>query len=123
LIFPKQGSDHNGFAIVDVLNTVLVGNKDFPDAKPLPIARTGMGDDFLFGLGNAYVGVVWDKFTVPGGIFPRTVVDHRAFDGKDSLILVGNDEEELRTRLGIERWFVSYDSQGWRGHVAGRPSG
>ena len=49
---------------MDVLNTVLVGNKDFPDAKPLPIARTGMGDDFLFGRGNAYVGVVWDKFTV-----------------------------------------------------------
>jgi hypothetical protein len=64
IAFPKQASDHNGFAIVDVLNTILIGNKNFPDAKPLPVARMGMGDDFLFGRGNAYVGVVWDKFTV-----------------------------------------------------------
>jgi hypothetical protein len=30
LAFPKQASDHNGFAILDVDNTLTIGSKQFP---------------------------------------------------------------------------------------------
>jgi Alpha/beta hydrolase domain len=65
LTFPKQLSDHNGFAIVDIVNTVTIGKEQFVlGGQPLPLARVHMGDAFLFGWGNVYVGVIWDKTAV-----------------------------------------------------------
>jgi hypothetical protein len=65
LAFPKEASDHNGFAIVDVINTVTIGKEQFViGGGAFPVARRHMGDDFLFGTGNAYVGVIWDKNAV-----------------------------------------------------------
>ncbi|HMG50488.1 MAG TPA: alpha/beta hydrolase domain-containing protein, partial [Inquilinus sp.] len=62
IAFPKQVSDHNGFAVVDIVNTVTIGNSQFVvGGRPLPLARMHMGEDFLFGMGNAYVAVIWDK--------------------------------------------------------------
>lgn len=63
--FPKQASEHNGFAVVDVVNTVTIGKEQFVvGGRPLPLARLHMGEDFLFGNGNAYIAVIWDKSTV-----------------------------------------------------------
>lgn len=65
LAFPSAASDHNGFAVVDVINTVTIGKEQFAiGGRPFPLARIHMGDDFLFGTGNAYVGVIWDKDAV-----------------------------------------------------------
>lgn len=65
LAFPKQISDHNGFAIVDIVNTITIGKEQFVlGGQPLLLARGHMGDDFLFGRGNVYVGVIWDKNAV-----------------------------------------------------------
>jgi Alpha/beta hydrolase domain len=65
LAFPKEASDHNGFAVVDVVNTHTVGNEQWVlGGQPFPLARIHIGDDFLFGTGNAYVEVMWDKKTV-----------------------------------------------------------
>src|SRR5690242_8958356 len=65
LVFPKQASDHNGFAIVDLFNTVTVGDEKWlPGGRAFPVARFQMGEDFLFGTGHAYVGVNWDKKAV-----------------------------------------------------------
>lgn len=65
LAFPKQPSDHNGFAVVDVVNTVTIGKEQFVlGGRPFPLARIHMGEDFLFGGGNAYVAVIWDMSAV-----------------------------------------------------------
>jgi hypothetical protein len=65
LAYPKAAADHNGFAVVDVVNTVTIGKEQWVlGGRPLPLARIHMGDDFLFGNGNAYVGVIWDKNAV-----------------------------------------------------------
>jgi len=65
IAFPKEAFDHNGFAIVDVVNTHTVGNEQWVlGGQPFPLARFHMGDDFLFGTGNVYVGIMWDKKTV-----------------------------------------------------------
>lgn len=65
LALPKRVSDHNGFAIVDIVNTITIGKEQFVlGGQPLPLARGHMGDDFLFGKGNVYVGVIWDKTAV-----------------------------------------------------------
>ena len=65
LAFPPRTADHNGFAVVDVINSTTVG-KTWPlGGTPLfPLARMHLSDDFLFGTGTAYVGVVWDKKAV-----------------------------------------------------------
>jgi hypothetical protein len=64
LDFPKQAADHNGFAIVDVINTVTIGSKVIPGGGgPIKVARR-LGDDFLFGNGDAYVSVNWDQHAV-----------------------------------------------------------
>jgi hypothetical protein len=57
IAFPKKASDHNGFTVVDVDNTITVGNKDFPGGGAFPMARASMAEEFLFGRGNAHVGV------------------------------------------------------------------
>ncbi len=65
LAFPKQAADHNGLAVVDIINTSTVGNKAFVlGGGPRPLARLHIGEDFLFGTGNAYVAVLWDKKAV-----------------------------------------------------------
>ena len=65
LAFPKKAADHNGFALVDIINTVTIGKAEFVlGGRPLPLARSHIGDDFLFGNGNAYVDVMWDKSAV-----------------------------------------------------------
>jgi hypothetical protein len=65
LAYPQAAADHNGFAIVDVVNTVTIGREEWVlGGQPLPLARFHMGDEFLFGKGNAYVGVIWDKNAV-----------------------------------------------------------
>ena len=62
LVLPARAEDHNGFAIVDIINTVTIGKAQFVvGGAALSLARTHMGDEFLFGRGNAYVGVMWDK--------------------------------------------------------------
>lgn len=62
LVLPVRAEDHNGFAVVDIINTITIGKPEFViGGKPLPLARAHMGDAFLFGMGNAYVGVMWDK--------------------------------------------------------------
>ena len=52
------------------------------------------------------------------GAFPRSIIGHRAFDRKEALVMVRNDEEELPGRLGVGRWLVSHDSEGRHGHLA-----
>jgi hypothetical protein len=65
LAFPKQVPDHNGFAIVDIVNTITIGREQWVlGGQPMLLARRHMGDDFLFGRGNVYVGVIWDKTAV-----------------------------------------------------------
>jgi hypothetical protein len=65
LAFPKQASDHNGSAIVDVFNTITVGDDKFVlGGRAFPLARIHFGEDFLFGTGHAYVGLIWDKKAV-----------------------------------------------------------
>jgi len=65
LAFPKAAADHNGFAVVDVINTSTIGKEQFVlGGRPLPLARSHMSEDFLFGKGNAYVAVMWDKKAV-----------------------------------------------------------
>ena len=62
LVVPARAEDHNGFAVVDIINTITIGKEQFVvGGAPLPLARGHMGDEFLFGRGNAYVGVMWDK--------------------------------------------------------------
>jgi Alpha/beta hydrolase domain len=62
LAFPNAAADYNGFALVDVLNTVTVGNPQWVlGGRVFPVARIHIGDDYLFGTGNLYVGVLWDR--------------------------------------------------------------
>jgi Alpha/beta hydrolase domain len=62
LAFPVAAADYNGFALVDVLNTVTVGNPQWVvGGRILPVARLQLGEQYLFGNGNFYVGVLWDK--------------------------------------------------------------
>jgi hypothetical protein len=65
LVLPENPASHNGFALVDVVNTVTIGAENFvAGGGPFPLARIHMGDAFLFGQGNAYVSVIWDKAAV-----------------------------------------------------------
>lgn len=64
ILLPRRAADGNGVAVVDVLNTVAVGKDTVLGAQPLPLARHHIGDDFLFGTGHTYVGVLWDKQAV-----------------------------------------------------------
>jgi hypothetical protein len=62
LAFPKDKAAHNGFAILDVINTVTIGQETWPGGgRAFPVARVHLGEDYLFGSGNTYVGVIWDK--------------------------------------------------------------
>jgi hypothetical protein len=65
LAFPVDPADHNGFAVVDVVNTVTIGWDDWVlNGGAFPLARVHMGDDLVLGSGNVYVGVIWDKNAV-----------------------------------------------------------
>jgi len=62
LAFPTKAADFNGFARVDVINTVTVGNDKFPlGGRIYPVGRLHMGENYLFGKGNVYVSALWDK--------------------------------------------------------------
>jgi hypothetical protein len=62
LAFPKGDVDYNGFAVIDVFNTVTVGDPGWVTGGGVfPVARGQMGENYLFGSGNLYVGVLWDK--------------------------------------------------------------
>ncbi len=103
LVLPLQAADHNGFAVVDIINTVTIGKGDFViGGAPLPLARTHMGDEFLFGRGNAYVGVMWDKsavFTLKNGTIAA------ADDGytilRDAAALARNPAKFLTADAGV----------------------
>jgi hypothetical protein len=102
LAFPKVAADHNGFAMVDVINTVTIGKEQFVlGGRPLPLARSHMGDDFLFGKGNAYVGVIWDKNAVEA-LGNGTIAT--AADGytilRDAAALARNPASHLPAELG-----------------------
>ena len=59
---PQQRGD---VAIVDVVNTVTIGEKGFViGGAALPTARIHMGDTFLFGGGRSYFAPIWDKKAV-----------------------------------------------------------
>jgi len=60
---------------------------------------------------------------MPGGVLPGLVVGHRAFDGEEALITVGDDEEERRRRLAAGPGRVADDFQMRRPAHAGRPGG
>jgi hypothetical protein len=65
LVVPAGAEDHNGFALVDVVNTITITDENFVlDDAPMPLARVYMGDAFLFGRGSAYLAVNWDRDAV-----------------------------------------------------------
>jgi hypothetical protein len=59
---------------------------------------------------------------VQSGILPGPVIGHRPLDGKEPLIVVGNDEEELPGQLDVGRGWIFHDPEVRRGHV-GAPVG
>jgi hypothetical protein len=62
LAFPETDADYNRFAVIDVFNTVTVGDPEWPPGgRVFPVARGQIGQDYLFGSGNFYIGVLWDK--------------------------------------------------------------
>ncbi len=82
LAFPKAAGDYNGFALIDVYNTVTVGDpKWVTGGRVLPVARQ-LGQDYVFGSGNFYVGVLWDKVAAE---FLRTGTIAAASDGYEIL--------------------------------------
>ena len=65
LALPKNAADHNGFVVVDAVNTITIYFDNWVlGGQPLPLARGHMGDEFLFGRGHAYVSVIWDKTAI-----------------------------------------------------------
>ena len=113
IAFPTQASDHNGFAVVDVVNTVTIGKDQYVlGGQPLPLARTHMGDDFLFGAGNAYIGVIWDKAATDAlktGTITRTADGYAIL--RDAAALARNPAALLATgtsTLPASKWVVAY---------------
>jgi hypothetical protein len=83
LAFPINAADFNGFALVDVVNTVTVGNDKFlPGGRVFPVGRRHIGEDYLFGSGNIYVSALWDKKAVE---FYKTGVIAQPGDGIEIL--------------------------------------
>lgn len=77
LAFPVRAADFDGFAVVDLVNTITLFMEGFkPAGDALPLARVHMGDEFLFGRGTGYVAVIWDdeavKLLGKGAIAART---------------------------------------------------
>lgn len=65
LAYPSRRSDANGFAIVDPYNTVLFSIPGFPGGPFLTReAHRFLGDEYMFGHGNVYIAVLWDKSVV-----------------------------------------------------------
>ncbi len=113
IAFPTRASDHNGFAVVDVVNTVTIGKDQYVrPVEPLPLARTHMGDDFLFGAGNTYIGVIWDKAAtdaLKNGTI-TTMADGYAIL-RDAAALARNPAPLLATgasTLPASKWVVAY---------------
>jgi hypothetical protein len=53
--------------------------------------------------------------SMAGGVAPWLLVGHRPFDAEESLIVVGDDDEERRVGVGHRRF--SDNSQVWCVHV------
>jgi hypothetical protein len=53
-----------------------------------------------------------------GSVVPRPIVAHRAFNAKEPLIIIGDNEEERRGRIDVGRGWASDDSQVRCGHSA-----
>jgi hypothetical protein len=67
LAFPQESKDYSGVAVVDVINTAIATAAVIPapaTRTPDPVARLQMGDEYLFGSGHVYVGVMWHKTAV-----------------------------------------------------------
>ena len=67
LAFPEKSKDYSGVAVVDVINTAIATAAVIPapaTRTPRPVARLALGDDYLFGSGHLYVGVMWHKTAV-----------------------------------------------------------
>ena len=59
LAFPKAVADYNGFALIDVFNTVTVGDPEWvTGGRVFPVDHDQLGQNYLFGSGNLYVGDV-----------------------------------------------------------------
>jgi hypothetical protein len=83
LAFPKAAADYNGFAVIDVFNTVTVGDPEWvTGGRVFPVARGQKGADYLFGSRNVYIGVLWDK---KASEFLRTGTIAAASDGYEIL--------------------------------------
>jgi hypothetical protein len=62
LAYPSRRSDANGFGLVDPYNTVLYAFPEFPGGPVLNReAQRFLGDEYVFGGGNVYIAVLWDK--------------------------------------------------------------
>ena len=62
LAFPVSAADYNGFAFLDVVNTVTVDDPDWViGGRVYPVGRFQLGENYLFGSGNLYVSALWDK--------------------------------------------------------------
>jgi hypothetical protein len=62
IAYPARKSDANGVALVEPYNTVGFWFRDpLVPETPLPHVRTVLGDQYLFGQGNVYIAVLWDK--------------------------------------------------------------
>jgi alpha/beta hydrolase family protein len=83
LAFPTAAADDNGFALIDVFNTVTVGDPEWvTGGRVSPVGRGQLGQNYLFGSGNLYVGVLWDKKAAE---FLRTGTIAAASDGYEIL--------------------------------------
>jgi Alpha/beta hydrolase domain len=62
LAYPTRAADANGFALVEPYNTAGFWFRDehVPET-PLAHVRNILGDDYLFGRGNVFIAVLWDK--------------------------------------------------------------
>jgi hypothetical protein len=62
IAYPSRRSDANGFALVDPYNTVLYAIPGFPGGPVLNReAHRFLGDAYIYGHGNVYIAVLWDK--------------------------------------------------------------
>ena len=66
LAYPTRSRDRSGVAVVDVVNTVVLG---FPGPLPAPMTHVPiyqardlhLGEEYLFGSGHVYLSADWDK--------------------------------------------------------------
>lgn len=77
-------------------------------SKPVPVRAVRAAHD-------ASVKIIT---RMTGGVVPRLIVAHRAFNAKEPLIIIGDNEEERRGGTDVGRGWASDDSQVRCGHSA-----